>query len=254
MGDLDDRTVVITGAGSGLGRAFAEGFLADGARVVGTDIAPDGLVAIEAKGAITAHTDVSVDADVRAMIDLAVAETGRVDVLINNAGFGSRTTVENLADGEFERMIAVHLFGCIYGMRAAIPVMRAQNHGRIINVVSRAAEGAGPGNSSYGAAKAAMYTASRSAAAEMGDDDILINMLFPGMTNTGIWGREMPGMQDPADVYPTARMLATLPAGGPRGEVFYRGEIYAMFSAANDELLAADRAEVRRRAEERARS
>ena len=249
MGELEGRTIVVTGAASGLGRAFAEGFLADGAAVVATDINTDGLIPLADQGAVTARTDVSVDGEVRAMIDLAVSETGRIDVLINNAGYGSRTRVEDLGDGEFERMIAVHLFGCIYGMRAAIPVMRAQGYGRIINVISRAAEGAGPANAAYGAAKAAMYTATRSAAAEMGDDDILINMLFPGMTNTAIWGRDMPGMQSPDVVYPTAKLLATLPADGARGEVFYRGETYRMFAPENAELMQRDRDEVRRRTE-----
>jgi len=248
MKDLDGTTVVITGAASGLGRAFAEGFLADGARVVGTDIDEDGLAVIATRGVSTARCDVSVDADVRAMIDLAVAETGRVDVLINNAGYINATAVENLADGEFERLIAVHLFGCIYGMRAAIPVMRAQGRGRIINLVSRAAEARAPNTSAYAAAKAGIFAASRIAATEVADADILVNMLFPGMTNTGIWGRDMPGMQRPESVYPAARMLATLPTGGPTGEVFYRDERYPMFDPANDERLRQELEAIRRRA------
>jgi len=246
VNELSDKTIVITGAGAGIGRAFAEGFLAEGAVVVGTDIDAARLEPLAAAGAITAVTDVADDAQVRAMIELAVEQTGRVDVLFNNAGYGSKTRVEDLADGEFERMIAVHVFGCIYGMRAVIPIMRAQNHGRIINVVSRAAESPGPNNSAYGAAKAAMFTASRSAAAEVADNDILVNMLFPGMTNTSIWGVDMPGMQDPDDVYPSARMLATLPPGGATGKCFYRGEEYAMFGD-NRELMAADRAEIKER-------
>jgi NAD(P)-dependent dehydrogenase (short-subunit alcohol dehydrogenase family) len=248
MGVFDGRTVVITGAASGIGRALAFGFLDDGAVVVGTDVNVDGLQPIAEAGALTQRTDVSVDADVRAMIDRAVSESGRVDVLINNAGFGAQCPVEDLADGAFERMIAVHLFGCIYGMRAAIPIMRRQHHGRIINVISRAAEGGAPNNSAYGAAKAAMWAASRSAAAEVRDGGILVNMLFPGMTNTAIWGRDMPGMQDPSAAYPTARMLAALPADGPTGEVFYREQPYRMFDPANAELLARDREEIRQRA------
>lgn len=246
MSELEGRTIVITGAGAGIGRAFAEGFLAEGASVVGTDIVENRLEPLAEAGAITAVTDVSDDAQIRAMIDLAVDRTGRVDVLFNNAGYGTRTNVEDLPDGEFEQMIAVHLFGTIYGMRAAMPVMRAQNHGRIINVVSRAAEGRQPGNSAYAAAKAAMYAATRNVALEVGDDDILINSLFPGMTNTSIWGVDMPGMQDPEDVYPTARMLATLPEGGPNGLCFYRCKPYEMFGD-NTELMMADQAEVKQR-------
>ncbi len=69
-------------------------------------------------------------------------------------------------------------------------------------------------------------------------------MLFPGMTNTSIWGRDMPGMQDPADVYPSARVVATLPDDGPTATVFYRGEPYTMFDEANAELMKADRSAV----------
>ncbi len=218
--------------------------------MIGTDIVAERLAPLRDAGVITAQTDVADDAQVRAMIDLAMDRTGRVDVLFNNAGYGIRTKVEDLAAGEFERLIAVHLFGMIYGMRAALPIMRTQNYGRIINVVSRAAEIPQSGNSAYGAAKAAMFAASRCAALEVDDHDILVNTLFPGMTNTSIWGRDMPGMQDPEVVYPTARMLATLPAGGPTGQCFYRGRIYEMFGD-NAALMAADRAEIRQRLEDK---
>lgn len=66
------------------------------------------------------------------------------------------------------------------------------------------------------------------------------------MTNTAIWGRDMPGRQDPADVYPDARIVATLPDDGPSATVFYRGEPYTLFDSANRELLQADRAAARR--------
>jgi NAD(P)-dependent dehydrogenase (short-subunit alcohol dehydrogenase family) len=206
MESLDGRTVVITGAASGIGRAFAEGFRADGSEVVGCDIDEAGLRALAEQGIHTAVTDVGDDAAVRAVVDLAVERTGRVDVLFNNAGMGNRTAVEDLAPGEFERMIAVHLFGCVYGMRAAIPIMREQGYGRIVNVISRAAESPAGNISAY-----------------------------------------MPGMQDPADVYPSARVVATLPDDGPTATVFYRGEPYTMFDPANAERMQADRADVLRR-------
>ena len=160
-----NRRVVITGAASGIGRAFAEGFRADGAEVVGCDIDEAGLGVLAERGILTAVADVRDDSAVSAVIDLAVERTGRVDVLFNNAGMGTRTAAEGFAPGEFERMIAVHFFGWIYGIRAAIPIMREQRCGRIVKVISRAAESPAGSNAAYGAAKAGIWVASRSAAA-----------------------------------------------------------------------------------------
>ena len=185
MTDLAGQSVVITGAGSGIGKALAEGFLRDGAKVLAADIQEEGLASLTAAGALTQRTDVRQPDQVQALIERAKDETGRVDALFNNAGFGALTRVEDLAPGEFERMIEVHVFGAVYGMRAAIPLMRAQGRGRIINTLSRAAETCGPRNAAYSAAKAALWAATRAAAAETADADILINGLIPDQRRVG---------------------------------------------------------------------
>ncbi len=226
---ISGKTIVITGAASGIGRAWAEAFLADGAKVVAADINADGLEALEARGAIISITDVG-DADaVRAMISLAVQHTGRIDVLFNNAGLGFGYTIDTMPDGLFERHIAIHLFGTVNAMRFAIPHMRRQGHGRIINTISRNAEAAVRGTSAYSAGKAAVWSATRITAREVADTDILVNMLIPGPTNTAIWGEDRPDLQAPDVTVPTARMLATLPAGGPTGKVFWNETEYTMF-------------------------
>lgn len=230
---LSEQTIVITGAASGIGRALAEGFLREGARVVAADIQTKGLDALAALGAISRPTDVRHRSELEALIGQAQQQTGRIDALFNNAGFGARTAIEHLEEGEFERMIEVHLFGTIHGMRFAIPAMRAQGRGRIINTLSRAAEVSGARDSAYSAAKAALWAVTRAAARECSDADILVNGLIPGPTNTGIWGRDMPQMQAPEVVYPTARMLACLPAGGPTGRVFWNEREYPLMDKAN---------------------
>ena len=227
--ELEGKTVVITGAASGLGKAWAEGFLRDGARVVGADVNEAGLEEIASLGALTCRTDVSVESEVKAMIDFAVDQTGRIDVLFNNAGFGNNRAFLDIPEDDFELHIAVHLFGTIYGMRHALPHMKAAGSGRIINTISRAAEICGPRNAPYAAAKAAIWAATRSIQRDFETEDILVNMLIPGPTNTAIWGRDMPQMQSAEVTYPTARMLATLPAGGPRGKVFWNEKEYRMF-------------------------
>lgn len=228
---IEGKTVVITGAGSGLGEAWAKGFLQDGARVIAADVNAEGLAPLSELGALTIRTDVSVESDVKAMVDFAIAETDRIDVLFNNAGIGHNGPFLEVPEGDFERHIAVHLFGTVYGMRYALPHMQAAGYGRIINTMSRAAEISGPKNAAYSAAKAGIWSTTCSVAKEFADTDILINMLIPGPTNTAIWGRDMPKMQSADVTYPTAKLLATLPADGPRAKIFWDEKEYPIFKS-----------------------
>jgi len=230
---IEGKTVVITGAASGLGRAWVLGFLKDGAKVIAADINEAGLAELQLKGAFPIKTDVADDQQVRAMIDLSLSKTGRVDVLFNNAGIGALSRLEDLVESEFERLISIHLFGTIYGMRAVIPIMREQKFGRIINTISRSAEYHSAGLSAYSSAKAAIYAATRCVSKEVSDTNILINMLIPGPTNTAIWGRDMPQLQSPEVTYPTAHMLATLPENGATGKVFWNEKEYRLFDENN---------------------
>lgn len=225
------KTIVITGAASGLGEAWTQGFLKDGAKVIAADIDDAGLAKMAELGAMTIHTDVSKEADVEAMIEFAMTETGQIDVLFNNAGIGYNRPFLAVPKGNFEQHMAVHVFGTVYGMRYALPHMQRQGHGRIVNTISRAAEISAGSNAAYAAAKAAIWSTSRSVAAEMVDTDILINMLIPGPTNTAIWGKDMPKMQGAEVTYATAKMLATFAAGGPQGKVFWDEKEYPMFNA-----------------------
>lgn len=231
---LSGQTIVITGAASGLGRAWARSFLEDGATVIAADIDPDGLATLE--GARTIETDVAESDAVRAMIEFTLEQTGRVDALFNNAGVGFRRRIEDLRDDEFEQHVAIHLFGAVNGMRYAIPVMREQGYGRVINTVSRVAEMGQAKTSAYAAAKAGIWAATRAAAREVEDADILVNMLIPGPTNTAIWRRDMPHFQKPEATCPTARMLATLPAGGATGRVFWDEAEYRLFDRTNADV------------------
>lgn len=227
MADLQDKTVVITGAGSGIGLACAEGFVADGATVFGADINPAGLKALGSIGATALEVDVAKDADVRAMIERAERDTGRVDVLFNNAGMAFGTSIEDLPEGQFENMLAVHLFGPIYAMRAALPIMRRNGYGRVINTISRGAES--DHDAAYAAGKSALWAAGRVAARETADADILVNSLIPGPTNTPIWSRDVSHLQPAAAVYPTVKLMATLPAGGPSGQALFWERPYPLF-------------------------
>jgi NAD(P)-dependent dehydrogenase (short-subunit alcohol dehydrogenase family) len=163
------------------------------------------------------------------MVKTAVDETGRLDVLFNNAGISLVRSIHNFKDDSYEKVIRINLFGPVYGIRAAIPVMRTQNFGRIINLVSRAAEAGNNAMSPYNSSKAALWSVTRSAAVENIDYDILINGMIPGPTKSGM----MPQGQEPKVVYPSAKWMATLPSGGPTGKVFWNQKEYTMFSKEN---------------------
>ena len=227
---LNRMTVLVTGAASGIGNALSRGFLKDGATVVAVDRNAEGLEPLAMKGATTLKVDVSDPAQVESMVETAVDKTGRLDVLFNNAGIAYRSYLVKHQPDQFEELIRINLFGPVYGMRYAIPVMRSQNFGRIINLVSRSPEAAAKGMSAYGSSKAALWAATRHIANEVLDVDILINGMIPGITKSGM----MPEGQDPSEVYPTARMLATLPTGGPNGKVFWDKKEYRMFDVENE--------------------
>ncbi|RZO95700.1 MAG: SDR family oxidoreductase [Gammaproteobacteria bacterium] len=233
---IEGKTIVITGAANGIGRAWAEMFKADGAEVIACDKDQNKLQELDKLGVTTVLADVSKPKEVESFIDLAINETGKIDALFNNAGMGFGYKLEDFPDGGFEHHVAVHLFGAVYGMRYAIPYMREQGCGRIINTISRNAETDVPTTSAYAAAKAGIWSASRVASKEVADTDILINMLIPGPTNTQIWGKEMSHLQDPEETYPTAKMLALLEKGGPSGKVFWDEKEYLMFGQENEIL------------------
>ncbi|KKK46536.1 hypothetical protein LCGC14_0986060 [marine sediment metagenome] len=223
-------TVCITGAASGIGQALSLGFLNDGAKVVAVDINQEVLKILKDKGAITKVIDVTDFTQVSSMVKTAVDETGRLDVLINNAGVSLVRNIHRFKDEDYEKVIQVNLFGPVYGIRAAIPIMRSQNFGRIINLLSRSAEVGNNGHSSYCSSKAALWAITRCAAVENIDYDILINGMIPGPSKTGM----NPVGQDPSVVYPSARWLALFPSEGPTGKVFWNKKEYTMFREEND--------------------
>ena len=226
---LAGRTVIVTGAASGLGLAFAKGYRTDGATVVAADVNDAALASLTEDGFRTVSADVAIEADVQRVVEVALADTGRVDVLVNNAGVAGGGTIDELAAGAFERVVAIHAFGTAFGIRAVLPAMREQGYGRIINVLSRGAEIANPAGVAYSAGKAAALAITRAVARQVEAEGILVNGLIPGPTNTAIWGVDRPDLQPPEAAYPTALMLATLPEGGPTGQVFWNLEPYRLF-------------------------
>ncbi len=188
--NIAGKVVVITGASSGLGEATARLLAAEGASVVLGARRVERLRALadELTGkrgrALAVATDVSDPEQVKALVDAAVREYGRIDVLINNAGIMPQAPLERLKIDEWDRMIDVNIKGVLYGIAAALPHMQRQKGGHIINVSSVAGHKVGPGFTVYAATKHAVRALSEGLRQEVKPYNIRTTVISPGAVAT----------------------------------------------------------------------
>lgn len=189
---LDGRVAVITGGGSGIGRAMAQCFAEAGADLVLLDLNSEGLnETVSSIGdhgrRILAHVgDVSNEADVKLAVQAAVDELGRLDIVANIAGFAIDCPIAEMTDDIFDRLYSVHLKGTLYGTKHALRAMPAFGGGSVINCASVAMDGGRPGLGGYVAMKSAIAGLTRIAAWEGGKDGIRCNTLAPGVVTTAL--------------------------------------------------------------------
>jgi NAD(P)-dependent dehydrogenase (short-subunit alcohol dehydrogenase family) len=262
MGKLDGKVALVTGAGRGIGRAVA-GLLADeGAAVVINDLGAglggdgqDESIALQAARAIdpsgervVANTGSVSDYEAAgAMVQQAIDEFGRLDIVVNIAGILRDRMIYNMTEAEFDAVTAVHLTGTFNTCRHASVVMRRQGHGRIINFSSVSAWGS-PGQPNYGAAKYGILGFTATLANSLGRSGVTANAILPFATTrmidstprgraiaeeTGKPPSELAaGTEgDPANVAPMVAYLATDDAAGINGHFFgVRGNTIALYS------------------------
>ena len=218
MNALDGRVAIVTGGTSGIGAATAALFVREGARVVVAGRrreAGERLARTLGDAVLFVRTDVTVEADVKAMVECAVEKFGRLDCLVNNAGSGSQpATIDEVDLARFDAAMAVHVHGVLAGLKYAARVMIPQKSGSVINVASVNGVRAGLGGLYYSVAKAAAIHLTHCAAVELGEKGIRVNTISPGPIVTGIFGKGQGLAPDEADANPQlaeAAIEAVLP-------------------------------------------
>jgi meso-butanediol dehydrogenase / (S,S)-butanediol dehydrogenase / diacetyl reductase len=194
MGKLDDRSVVITGAARGIGAGIAQRLGAEGARVAVADLNAEGAERVAAEvregggKAIGVGVDVGDRDSVRAALDAAVSEFGRLDVLFNNAGISKTQHFLEVSEEDWDRIMRVNGLGVLFGMQEAARIYEEQGGGgKIVNTASIAGKEGFPLFPAYCASKFAVVSLTQSGARDLSAGGITVNAFCPGVVTTELW-------------------------------------------------------------------
>jgi len=233
---LKDKVAIITGGGRGIGRAIAIAYAAEGARVViasrNTAQLDEVAAEIAARNGevLTVRTDVRVRSEVEKLVQKTVDRFGRIDILVNNAGVNPRGRFLDATDEEWEQGWQINVMSVVHCCREALPLMRQQGSGNIINVGSGMGQVGRANLSIYCAAKAALHGLTQAIAEEVWEDGIIANVLIPGPVRTELskpaWENsdtfraESDPWKEPEQVVASALFLAAQPpATGMTGQI-----------------------------------
>lgn len=236
MGRFDDKVVVITGAGGGIGGATAQRFAAEGAKVAILDrdqpAAERKAAAIAAAGgrALALRCDITQRAEVDAAVAATVAQLGAIDVLVNNAGWDVFAPFLKTQPEQWERLIAINLTGALHLHHAVLPGMVARKAGgRIVNIASDAARVGSSGEAVYAACKGGLVAFSKTLAREHARHGITVNVVCPGPTDTALFADYKRGAGNPEKLEEAFRRSIPLgrigqPEDLPGAILFFAGD------------------------------
>jgi NAD(P)-dependent dehydrogenase (short-subunit alcohol dehydrogenase family) len=191
MGELDGKVAVITGAGSGMGKASVKVFVREGARVVAADIsgAENDTAAEVGAGVLPVHCNVTKEEDIERAVAAAVEEFGRLDAMLNVAGIAQGMLTADITEEHYRQQMDVDLFGVIFGMKHGIRAMlKNETGGAIVNWSSLGGLGGAAYTTVYNAAKHGVVGATKCAAIEYGPNNIRVNAVCPGFIHSEIMG------------------------------------------------------------------
>jgi 3-oxoacyl-[acyl-carrier protein] reductase len=211
---LKGKSAIVTGGASGFGAEIARSYVREGAKVVILDLNGDGASKVAAQAgsnAIAVAGDVTKQADIEAAVQRALSEFGRLDIVVNNAGWTFRNKpLLEVTEEEFDRVFAINVKSIFLMTNAVVPVMRKQKAGRIINIGSTAGVRPRPGLTWYNASKGAVNLMSKSMAVELAPDGIRVNCIAPVIGETALLESFM-GVPDTPEN--RAKFLSTIPLG-----------------------------------------
>jgi 2-hydroxycyclohexanecarboxyl-CoA dehydrogenase len=216
MRNLNGKTVIVTGGGGGIGGATSRRFAEEGAKVavfdMNLDAAQKVAIEIEAAGGVAKafKCDITDRAAVDAAVAAAEATLGPIDVLVNNAGWDVFKPFTKTVPAEWEKLIAINLTGALHMLHAVLPGMAERKAGRIVNIASDAARGGSSGEAVYSACKGGLVALSKTLAREHARQNITVNVVCPGPTDTALLAGVAEGARDPAKLLEAFRSAIPL--------------------------------------------
>ena len=190
MGRLQDKIAIVTGAGQGIGRGIATKLAAEGATVAVADINESTAKEVAAElggGAVGILTDVTSRESVAATVSHVHEAFGRIDVLVNNAGWDKVGPFTDSDPADWDRIMAINLYGVMHTCHAVLPIMAAQGHGTVVNIASDAGRVGSSGEAVYSAAKGGIIAFTKTIAREMARHQINCNVVCPGPSDTPLF-------------------------------------------------------------------